>query len=193
MKYIDVSKVLYGGMAKYPSDPDVKITNFKSLRKRNSCNVSLMTMGSHAGTHVDAPCHVLDKAGSVDDIGIEKLICRVEVIAIKSFLSKKYPGTNHGRIRGVLFKTDKKHRYLTERAAGRIIKAGMTLVGTEEMSVEEPANKAHLVHKTLLRNGVTIVENLNLRGIKPGRYGFICLPLRIKKGDGAPARAVLSL
>ncbi len=39
-------------------------------------------------------------------------------------------------------------------------------------------------------NGV-VVEGLNLAGVPPGEYTLVCLPLKLKGADGAPARAVL--
>jgi arylformamidase len=45
----------------------------------------------------------------------------------------------------------------------------------------------------LLRNGVVIVEGLNLSDVPAGDYELVCLPMKIADGagDGAPARAVL--
>jgi arylformamidase len=43
----------------------------------------------------------------------------------------------------------------------------------------------------LLGAGVIAVEGLNLKGIEPGKYTLVCLPVKIKDGDGAPARAIL--
>jgi arylformamidase len=48
-------------------------------------------------------------------------------------------------------------------------------------------------HVTLLTAGVAIVETLDLRRLKPGRYHLWCLPLLIPGADGAPARAIVSL
>ena len=42
-----------------------------------------------------------------------------------------------------------------------------------------------------LSSGVVAVEGLDLRGVEPGRYELICLPIRLEGSDGAPARAVL--
>ena len=43
----------------------------------------------------------------------------------------------------------------------------------------------------LLSAGTIIVEGLDLREVEPGDYEMICLPLKVKDGDGAPARVVL--
>jgi arylformamidase len=43
----------------------------------------------------------------------------------------------------------------------------------------------------LLGAGIVIVEGLALGKVPPGDYELVCLPLKIKDGDGAPARVVL--
>src|SRR5215470_9812158 len=59
-------------------------------------------------------------------------------------------------------------------------------VGIDYLSLGSPE-----VHRTLLRAGVGIIEGLNLSTVSTGEYEFLCLPLRIPGGDGAPARALL--
>jgi arylformamidase len=46
-------------------------------------------------------------------------------------------------------------------------------------------------HNALLRNGIAILEWLNLAGVEDGLYELSALPLKIKGGDGSPVRAVL--
>jgi len=46
-------------------------------------------------------------------------------------------------------------------------------------------------HQVLLGAGVWIIEGLNLTKVKPGKYDLICLPVKIRNSDGAPARAIL--
>ena len=60
------------------------------------------------------------------------------------------------------------------------------------LSVESfHAEFEHPVHKKLLGNNVVVLEGLNLSAIKPGEYELLCLPLKIKHGDGTPMRAAL--
>jgi arylformamidase len=54
-----------------------------------------------------------------------------------------------------------------------------------------PFTDAVPTHVALLKAGVVIVEGLNLSQVAQGRYNFYCLPLKLDKSDGAPARAVL--
>jgi len=71
-----------------------------------------------------------------------------------------------------------------------LVEAGVKLVGIDYLSVESVEGDGE-VHQTLLANGVLILEGLNLEEVEPGEYELICLPLKIKGGDGAPVRALL--
>jgi len=65
------------------------------------------------------------------------------------------------------------------------------LVGVDYLSVDAFDSQELEVHHTLLENGVAILEGLNLSQVPEGRYQLICLPLKVRDGDGAPARVVL--
>ena len=75
---------------------------------------------------------------------------------------------------------------LDGEAARLLVERGVRLVGVDYLSVgDEDA------HRVLLGAGVVPVEALDLRGVEPGAYELVCLPLRVVGADGAPARAVL--
>ena len=67
----------------------------------------------------------------------------------------------------------------------------MRLVGIDYLSVEKFNFDEPTTHLVLLGANVIIVEGLALGDVPPGDYELICLPLKIKDGDGAPARVVL--
>ena len=62
----------------------------------------------------------------------------------------------------------------------------MRLVGIDYLSIGDAE-----AHRILLGAGIVPVEGLDLRGVEPGAYELVCLPLRVAGADGAPARAVL--
>ena len=192
MKYIDISKPIYSNMKGYATDPRVKIKAFKSLNKGSSCNLSIISLGTHTGTHIDAPRHIINKATTVDKISINKLICKVAVVSIDKMRVKEFCDNPKLReAKGILLKNGNSTASMDLKDACIILKNKFKLVGTEEMSIEASADKCHPVHKMLLSKGIVVVENLNLKKVKPGFYNLICLPLNIKNGDGAPARAIL--
>jgi len=59
------------------------------------------------------------------------------------------------------------------------------------LSIEQFHSGHHRTHRTLLEQGIVIVEGLLLHEPPAGDYHFRCLPLRFTGLDGAPARAVL--
>jgi arylformamidase len=65
------------------------------------------------------------------------------------------------------------------------------VVGVDYLSVEEFRTPGAPAHHVLLGGGVIVIEGLDLRGVEPGIYDMICLPLRVVGADGAPARVVL--
>jgi len=191
-KYRDISKTIHAGMEKYPSDPKVSISSFKSLKKGNSCNLLELGLGSHTGTHIDASCHIFEGARSVDKIKVRDLICDVAVTTFKAFLKNAFFAKGSKKVKGILFKSERKKTGLRIDEAERLVAKGIRLVGTEGMSIDDSVDKYHPVHRLLLKGEVVIIENLNLKKVKPGRYRLICLPLKIENGDGAPARAILA-
>ena len=65
------------------------------------------------------------------------------------------------------------------------------LGGTDFNSIEAGDDPTFPVHRALLGAGTVIVEGLDLRDVPAGRYTLWCLPLKLRDGDGGPARVVL--
>ncbi|MFA5068968.1 MAG: cyclase family protein [Candidatus Omnitrophota bacterium] len=192
MKYIDISRQLYNGMEVYPSDPGFSLRGHKSLKKGFSCNLCALSLGTHTGTHIDAPRHIIDGSDAVDKITFDKLICKALVTSIDDLDKTSLLDDAMSRnAKAILLKSGLKKASLNLKDADIIVKNGFSLVGTEEMSIEASDDKVHPAHRILLSRKIVIVENLVLKGVKKGFYRLICLPLRIRGGDGSPARAVL--
>jgi arylformamidase len=81
--------------------------------------------------------------------------------------------------------------YLTPGAARALVSNGIKVVGIDYLSIEKFGDESFETHRVLLGAGTVIIEGLDLREIEPGDYEMICLPLKVKDGDGAPARVVL--
>jgi|SRR5215204_5489456 len=210
MPIYDVSVPLTNEMPTYPGDPGIQIRDWYSLSNGDPANVTHLSFGAHTGTHVDAPAHFIEGAKKVQSLPLDILIGRAQVIeAAENLLSinEEFVRKNHlqGQAR-VLFKTRNSSfwreqsagfrqdfTYLELDAAKYLIQAGVKLVGTDYLSIEQFGQKNHPTHLALLSEEVVIVEGLNLSEITAGEYELICLPMRISSGngDGAPARVVL--
>lgn len=93
-----------------------------------------------------------------------------------------------------LWKDDHFHTdfvYLDPDAAAWLVEKGIRLVGIDYLSVDRLKSGMHPTHLCLLESGAVVVEGLDLSGVTQGTYFLVCLPLKIRDGDAAPARAIL--
>jgi arylformamidase len=196
MEIIDVSVPIREGMVTYPGDPVVHMERAAAIANGDVVNLTRMDFGLHSGTHVDAPVHFIDGAEGVDAIRLDALVGPGEVVEVPD-LSVHSVARAPERAERVLFKTPNSELWarddfaedfarLDGEAAVLLVERGVRLVGVDYLSVGDEA-----AHHALLEAGVVPVEGLDLRGVEPGRYELICLPLRVVGADGAPARAVL--
>jgi len=204
--WIDISVPLRDEMVHWPGDPPVSIKRVKDITKGDTTNLSVISMGAHSGTHVDAPIHFVKQGQGIDNIPIDTLVGRARVIEIRdpeSIKPEELLQYNIRRGERILFKTRNSSHvwkkdefvedfvFISDAAADFLLDRGVRLVGVDYLSVGSFKHGGSYVHKTLLSKGVWTIEGLNLSNVTPGKYDLICLPLRIAGGDGAPARAIL--
>ena len=107
-RWIDISVPLQTGMVNWPGDPRVTIAPLKDMEGGGSSNVSLITMSTHTGTHMDAPRHMLRGGKSLDALPLEATIGPARVIEIRDRKSIQAAELLEHRIRRgerILFKT----------------------------------------------------------------------------------------
>ena len=204
-KIIDVSLPVANGMLTWPTDPPVAITNFKSPSKGDRSTVSILSMGTHAGTHVDAPKHFLPGAEGIETLDLDVLVgpCQVLDLRGQGHVTPEHlkPALDAGATR-ILLRTgtietqlaegfSKESPAVTAQAARALVEAGVRLVGIDAMSVEVYHAPGAPTHNTLLEARIVIIETLLLADAPAGRYELIALPLLIPGSDGAPARVIL--
>src|SRR2546430_17699017 len=81
-RLVDVSVPLQPGLATYPGNPEFELQPIKRIAAGGSSNVSKLVMGTHTGTHVDAPKHFFDDGAGVDALSLDLLIGRARVVEI---------------------------------------------------------------------------------------------------------------
>ncbi len=205
MRYYDVTLPIRDGMPVYPGDPAVALRPHCAIAAGAPFNVSVVTFGSHTGTHLDAPRHFFDDAGDLETIGFEALIGPARVIEvpgagdIEAEALREIAGAPCRRL---LLKTRNSSRPpadrfspgyagLTAEAAHLLAEAGLRLVGLDGPSADPSHATDYPAHRTLLQAGTAILEGLDLAAVLPGEYELLCLPLRLAGADGAPARVLL--
>ncbi|MCB9134819.1 MAG: cyclase family protein [Anaerolineales bacterium] len=207
MHIYDVTLTISPTLPVWPGDPPVDLQRVSKMEEGEVCNVTRMNISAHTGTHVDAPYHFLPKGKTVETLELKTLTGRAYVVDLPTLSVITAADIEAAdippRTKRILFKTrnstywTKKHTEfntnfvgLSADAAKYLVERGVKLVGVDYLSVA-PYEDTIPTHQILLKAGVIIVEGLDLSQISQGRYTFYCLPLKIAKADGAPARAML--
>jgi arylformamidase len=206
--YFDISLPISPSMPVWPGDPAISVERVSSVGQGSEFNISRLELGTHTLTHVDPPRHMIDQELSVDRIPLEVLIGPTLVIEPRP-QKNLITATDLGQLgirdtERLLIKTRNSDFWmggpyefemdfisLSKDAARWLVDKGIKLLGVDYLSVEPFDAAEPKVHRTLLEGGVIIVEGLNLSQVSEGRYQLICLPLKVRDGDGAPARVVL--
>lgn len=207
MNLIDISLTLSPALPTWPGDPEIKLERISSIAEGRDANVTQLSMTVHAGTHVDAPVHFLDGAGSIDDLALDLLVGPAVVIELDSGDTITRTDLELAAIpasaKRILLKTQnsrfwengeltfqKDYAALGADAARYLVEIGVEVIGVDYLSVA-PFSAPVPTHQILLKAGILIIESLDLSRAKPGNYTLLCLPLKISAADGAPARVLL--
>lgn len=206
----DVSVPIWPGLAPFPGNAPPSVSPVLRQDRGDASNVSLLELGSHVGTHVDAPAHVIPGAPGVDAVPLDALVGEALVVACDPLGAHIDAGVLAGLAippgtERLLFRTRNSRHWdhpeapyptdyvgVTADAAEWLLERGIRLVGTDALSIEPFATPQRPTHRALLGAGVVVVEGLDLRDVPPGRYVLTCLPLRWRDVDGGPARAILT-
>ena len=206
MKLYDITVPLRSDMPTYEGEPGPRLEFPKLLARGDSATVSVLSLGSHTGTHVDAPSHFLDGADGVEKLSLDALVGPAYVaefsgdshITAADIVSLAVPAD----CRRLLFKTRNSSLWndpdfhtdfiaLAPDGARALTERGMQLVGIDYLSIERFHARPHEVHQTLLASGIVILEGLDLRQVTAGHYFLVCAPLNVVGAEGAPARTFL--
>ena len=196
---------------------DERIAGFQRLPAKSllqdGWNASQLHIYSHAGTHMDAPWHFEASETYIDELPLEKLLnvrawvadlrgiaaaAMIEVEHLQDLIHKIQQGdslllcTNWSKKLGTAEYRNALPR-LSPTFAQWCVQKQINILGVEPPSVADVNNleEVTLIHQILLKGGVTIVEGLcNLDLIQHQPVLLTALPLKIKKGDGSPARVL---
>ena len=203
--WIYVSVPVRSGMVHWPDNPPIEVVRVMDMAKGDPATVSRLSLGVHTGTHVDAPVHFLADGAGVDAVPLDQLLGEARVVEVTDG-----PSIGAAQLRPVdprpgerlLFKTRNSARcwkadrfladfvYLSTEGAALLAERRVRTVGIDYLSIAG-MDEGVPTHRTLLEQGICIIEGLDLSSIQPGSYELICLPLRLAGADGAPARVLL--
>ena len=210
MRIYDVTVPIRENMPVWPGQPRVEIEQLSCIDRGDQANVSRLNLGSHTGTHVDAPYHFVEQGLTVDKLPLDLLVGPAFVaevdgldgnrIDVYDLASLHFPRDT----RRLLIKTsnsqfwedrltefEREYVHLGPKTAKWLVGRGIHLLGMDYLSVEAYGARDFRVHHTLLEAGVVILEGLNLSRVPAGPCQLLCLPLKVEGNDGAPARVLV--
>jgi arylformamidase len=211
---IDITYPIEEGMPTFGADWHTKVC---VRQKGNIDHVGRETrellMGSHTGTHIDAPRHFIPDGMTIDCVLLKQLCGSTQIIDVSflkhnGLLTEKilrnfeispriifYFGWGKEWTTGNFYKN---YPFFTVDAANFLIEKGIRLIGMDTPSPDDSRTKLgspedSVIHKLFLKNGVILTEYLaNLDIVDTSfQWTLMALPLKIKHGDGSPARICL--
>lgn len=209
-KVIDLSRTISEGMPVYPGTEPPTVMEANTIENDGFAE-KIIRLYSHTGTHIDAPCHIIKGAPSLEELGIEHftgsgimldLYSRIKEsrdIELSDLLPFK---ASIGAVDFVLFKTSWSGFWGTQRYFDRYPLLSMDAakwlsgfklkgIGVDMISIDANGSPDMPIHRTFLEKDIVIVENLtNLEPLAGRSFIFCCFPLKMKGSDGSPARAV---
>ena len=203
MDIIDISMEIDEDMVCYPGNPQPEIEKYRQIPE-DSTTESRICIGSHTGTHVDAPQHVEEGGETVKQLELSGFYGNAQVLDLTACKEKvDADDLKNKNIKNeiILLKTDNsKHQYqefredftyLTLSGVEHLINKGVKTVGIDYLSLtkfngDEQDHKAH----RKANQEMNVIEGLDLRKAKPGDYLFSGTPIKTDT-DGSPIRAVL--
>ena len=210
-RIVDLSHTLASDMPVYPGTEPPVIRPANTLDRDGFAETSL-AMYSHAGTHVDAPSHMLaGGAPSLDCLDVGHFVgegCLVDATGCTGTIQVDALRASEALISKASFVLVRTgwDRYwgddsyfsgypvLSSEAAEWLAARRLKGVGFDAISADPVGASDFVNHLHFFRAGMVIVENL--RGLEPlagRRFLFSCPPLKFENADGSPVRAVALL
>ena len=205
----ELSHRITSGMQVYPGDPGVEIGSALEVA-RDGVDVAQLHLGSHTGTHLDAPSHTVPGGRTTGRIGLDELVGESLVVHLDGLAPRQLYGLAElasaladglpERVPPIVvvdtgwasrFGTDAalEHPALDPDAAAELLRRGMRVLAVDTLSPDPTGGDGFPVHDVVLGGDALIVENLTgLEGL-PERVRVGLFPLPID-ADGAPVRAV---
>lgn len=186
MEIYDITQELFSGKV-YPGDAAPSYKRDMQIIKGDPCNLTMLQLGAHNATHLDAPYHFYENGKTIDQIDLSKCIGPCTVITLSNYTAESIKSVLETCNKRLLIKGS---ALVTLEIAKLLNQYAIVLVGVENQSVG-PADAPMPVHLELLGTEVVLLEGLVLNGVAEGDYYLFAAPMKLGGSDGAPCRAIL--
>jgi arylformamidase len=202
---IDISRTLAPDTAVWPGDTPFSLRKIMEIKQGHAVNLTTLTVSAHTGSHADAPYHFDDDGLTVEAVDLAPYWGPAQVVTVDKASGPLTPSDfsayDLARAARLLVRTPAAQYpvpqfppafpHPSRELADLLGLLGILLYGTDAPSMDDVDSKSLPGHHAMLRNGIAIIEGLDLTQAPDGCYELAALPLKIVGGDGSPIRAVL--
>ena len=204
MKLIDISHGLSESTPVYRDDPPVRLEKTRSVEK-DDYTLFRLDSGLHAGTHLDAPSHLLRDGKMICDFPLNRFAGRGKLLDVRGYecieMRPEYSTQiSEGDIVLLFTGFDEKfgspdyftrHPVVSLELAEFFVLRHISVLGFDMPS---PDRSPYDIHKTLLEGNVLMLENLtNLHELlSADSFEVMAFPLKIST-EASLVRAVCRL
>jgi kynurenine formamidase len=210
MAVIDLTHPVTSGMQVFPGDPGVDLRHALLLQEHGVA-VTDIQMGSHTGTHLDAPSHTIEGGRTTSEVLLDELLGETLVLHVPGLSAgeeitwERIAPEAGDKVPSIVllatgwdqhFGTDAylDHPVLSGHAAEELWTRGMRVLAVDTLNpdrTQQPENnRAFPVHELVLGSDGLIVENVRGASNLPVRCRTGFFPLNLDLADGAPVRAI---
>ena len=199
--WVDLSWPVYDGMPVYPGDRQTRLNQIKWL-ERDFYTAFELDTGLHAGTHMDAPMHLVPHSQNMAEIPLDRCYAPGILLDVRGQREIQKPDLQKGSLTGkaVLLLTGMEEAYGTDSYYGSHPTVSMDLammlvhenIAFLGMDMPSPDAPPFPVHKLLLSSGIPIVENMRCLHQLSGFFEVSAFPLNIR-AEASPVRAAARL
>lgn len=221
---VNLSHDIFHRMPGWPGHSEFSLEDLK-IFAIDGYAVKQLSLNTHHGTHLDVEAHMVENGRTLDAYPLESFMGNAVVVdvsdthaasAINLQVVKKYDKliqpnsivllhTGWDKFRGNTIKYLYEWPFVDTDLARYFVEKQVKMVGTDGLSIggwggntathKKVTDSAIEVHQILLKNGITIIEemaNLDmlLQNKKIIEAFFIALPLNLSGVDGSPVRAI---
>jgi arylformamidase len=183
MAVYDLTHPLGARTPVFPGDDPVVVHTVADLARGDPYGALRLEIGTHSGTHVDAPAHLIPGGLRLDQIPLDLWIGPALLEDVQALEPSGLGSCRRLLLAGC-------PRGLSTELGRALLRSRVALLGIDGPSFDPVESSELPCHRALLGAGVVLVENLRLEGIPRGPGMLYCLPLAVEGGDGAPARVL---
>ena len=201
MKFVDLSHPISNEMSTYPSDPDISIVREKEIHLDRTL-LHRFTMGTHTGTHLDAPAHIISGGKTLDDFPLSSFTGKTVKVDLDSIIELEKVDE---KVNGIIFDSSWYRRFKEPEIyfgsdrpeipiylVKKVIEMGIKYFGCDLPSVDVSGSEDKPIHNALLGANIIVYESLTNLNQLPllTPFEFFGFPLPFVGLDGSPVRAI---